>query len=549
MIEDKRAPAMTRLLTLAGASGSGKTHLALEVARRNFYETLLKTQSDLREGLFVVEREHIIYANEAFCEISGYSMADLADLPSVLDLAASEERSVLEDRLRRRLRGQAVEERYESAIRHASGRRVEVEVAVRMLQRGDRVAQLVALVRDITGRKQAEERAESNMAALLALHEAGRVLTSTLELEEIGKRLLEVVRRVCSLEGAILYLRAEDESLSTLGALGQESLRHAASGAPEVEGARRAALDTKDSQLFQASWSEAESSPLVGLCLPLRVQNRTIGLLEVYGEDETVDDETIEVFESLASQAASALENARLYRAVTEREGQLKELVGELLVAQEQERRRVAHEVHDGLTQVAIGTHLSLQAFADDHPPATATGAKKLNRVLQLARQTVREARRVIVDLRPPTLDDFGLAAALRLKVEALRVDGWRIRYDETLGEERLPTDLETALYRVVQEALTNVRKHALTRNVLITLRRQENNVRLDVRDEGCGFDRHEASERVDLGEHVGLSSMQERIALLGGKCWIYSRPGAGTSLAAEVPLLGSGEVGDEHEC
>src|SRR5829696_3260842 len=257
MIEDKRAPAMTRLLTLAGASGSGKTHLALEVARRNFYETLLKTQSDLREGLFVVEREHIIYANEAFCEISGYSMADLADLPSVLDLAASEERSVLEDRLRRRLRGQAVEERYESAIRHASGRRVEVEVAVRMLQRGDRVAQLVALVRDITGRKQAEERAESNMAALLALHEAGRVLTSTLELEEIGKRLLEVVRRVCSLEGAILYLRAEDESLSTLGALGQESLRHAASGAPEVEGARRAALDTKDSQLFQASWSEA----------------------------------------------------------------------------------------------------------------------------------------------------------------------------------------------------------------------------------------------------------------------------------------------------
>jgi signal transduction histidine kinase len=161
----------------------------------------------------------------------------------------------------------------------------------------------------------------------------------------------------------------------------------------------------------------------------------------------------------------------------------------------------------------------------------------------------VREARRVIVDLRPPTLDDFGLAAALRLKVEALRVDGWRIRYDETLGEERLPTDLETALYRVVQEALTNVRKHALTRNVLITLRRQENNVRLDVRDEGCGFDRHEASERVDLGEHVGLSSMQERIALLGGKCWIYSRPGAGTSLAAEVPLLGSGEVGDEHEC
>jgi signal transduction histidine kinase len=147
--------------------------------------------------------------------------------------------------------------------------------------------------------------------------------------------------------------------------------------------------------------------------------------------------------------------------------------------------------------------------------------------------------------LRPTTLDDFGLAAALRLKVEALRAEGWTIRYDEALGEERLPTDLETVLYRVAQEALTNVRKHALTRSVLITLRRQENKVRLEVRDAGCGFDRHEASERVDLGEHVGLSSMQERIVLLGGECRIYSRPGAGTSLAAEVPLPGSREVGD----
>ena len=282
-----------------------------------------------------------------------------------------------------------------------------------------------------------------------------------------------------------------------------------------------------------------------GFCLPLVIQDRIIGLAEVYGAAVHGDQTSIEILETLSNQAASILENARLYRKLDERERRLKELVGKLLVSQEQERRRVAREVHDGLTQVAIGTHQSLQAFADDHPPNTAAGDERLNRVLELARETVREARYVITDLRPTALDDFGLAVALRLNVERLRADGWEISYDEALGEERLPTDLETTLYRVAQEALANIRKHALTRRTAhVILTRRYNKVRLEVSDWGSGFVRRKVSERVRLGECVGLSSMQERMALVDGRCRIYSRTGGGTSVVAEAPLSESREEG-----
>src|SRR5947207_2956618 len=127
-----------------------------------------------------------------------------------------------------------------------------------------------------------------------------------------------------------------------------------------------------------------------------------------------------------------ALDNARLYRELAEREQRLEDLVGRLLVAQEEERRRVAYDVHDGVAQMAAGVHQHLQAYA--HDPQAAAAPEQLERAVDLARRTVREARRVIADLRPTALDDFGLAAALRLQVESLRADGWQLTYEETLG-------------------------------------------------------------------------------------------------------------------
>jgi signal transduction histidine kinase len=246
----------------------------------------------------------------------------------------------------------------------------------------------------------------------------------------------------------------------------------------------------------------------------------------------------VETLTSLANQGASALENARLYEELAERERELRDLVGQMLFAEEEERRRVAYDVHDGLTQMAVAVHQRLQVFAEDHPPDSAEGREELEELVELVQRTVAEARRVIADLRPTTLDDFGLATAVRMQVVEMRAGGYEARYEETLGEERLPAALETALFRVAQEALNNVRKHAETDQVYVALGRRNGVVRLEVRDWGRGFEPAEvAASGGGPGERVGLSSMRERVALLGGDFEIQSVAGEGTSVTAEVPL------------
>jgi len=219
------------------------------------------------------------------------------------------------------------------------------------------------------------------------------------------------------------------------------------------------------------------------------------------------------------------------------REGRLQDLVRRLQVAQEEERRRVAYEIHDGLAQVAASAHQHLQTFADYHAPESKTGREALGRTVELVQRTVREARRLIAGLRPTVLDDFGLATAIRLEVEALRGEGWQVSYEEDLGDQRLASQIETALFRVAQEALTNVRKHAGRARVAVSLEQHDGLVRLEVRDWGRGFGVLGPQDRPRPGERVGLLSMHERVALLGGHCTVNSQPGEGTQVIAEVPL------------
>jgi signal transduction histidine kinase len=231
------------------------------------------------------------------------------------------------------------------------------------------------------------------------------------------------------------------------------------------------------------------------------------------------------------------LENAQLYGELGERERKLHELVGKLLGAQEEERHRVAYEVHDRLAQKAVTAHQHLQAFARRYPLEAEESRRDLERILRLVRETVSEARSIIADLRPTILDDLGLAAAIYSEVERLREDGYRVDYEEELGDERLPTAVEIALFRVVQEALTNVRKHAQTQQVRIELRRRGDKIYLEVRDYGRGFDLAAASDGGGRGERVGLAGMRERVSVLDGEFEIYSRPGAGTGIIVVLPL------------
>jgi PAS domain S-box-containing protein len=497
------------------------------------------------ENIFLIDPDtgRIIQANASLLHSLGYEAGEIRRL-SLYDIVAHDRESVDINIGRVMEEGQLTigERQY----RRKDSSLIDVEVSAGVIARGGRPA-ICVVAHDVTERKRAEEVLKRSLDVQFALYETGHILGSSLEWEEIGSRLLEVVRRVSNLTAAVISVPDEEGELKIWRSSGLEDLWRRARFAPEALSARQKVLETRERRILRLEYPEdPEARYLVGLYLPLLVRDNLIGVLETYGPDAFID-EGAEMLYSLASQAASALENARLYTELSERENQLRDLVGRLIMAQEKERRRVAYDIHDGLAQSAAAAHQHLQAFARHHTICSAQDQEELDEALELVRELVGEARQVIYDLRPTVLDDFGLAAAVRLQVATLRADGLEIDLEESLGDGRLPQEVETTLFRVAQEALTNIRKHARATKARVVLDRPGNAVRLLVSDEGHGFVPKGTASTNGRGEKVGLSGMRERVSLLGGKFELHSEPGRGTIIEAEVELPETGEEQD-HE-
>jgi PAS domain S-box-containing protein len=482
-------------------------------------------------------RTNLLYVSPQIEDMFGYSpdewMSDPELFPKLLH-PEDRERVLAED-ARTDKTGESFKVEYRQFTK--DGRVVWIrDEAVLVRDQGGNPLFWQGVMHDITDQKQAEERLRKTLGSLLALHEAGQILGSTLERAEIGSRLLEIMERTSGLEAAVIDLNGEQPG--PWRTTGPEYLWREARSAPEAQAARREVLEAAERRVFRLQKpGDKDGIVLVGLYLPLLVRERLTGILEVYGPEAVAEEHNVETITSLAGLAASALEHARLYEEGAERERRLRALVGRVMVAQEEERRRVAYEVHDGLAQTAAAAHHLLQAFARGYPVGPAEGRIILDRALDLVQQTVGEARDVISDLRPTALDDFGLALAIRQQIEKLSGEGRRIEYEEALGDERLPNAVETTLYRVAQEALMNVHKHASSARARVTLQRLDGSVCLRVRDWGQGFRFEEVRTGDGPGRRVGLSSMRERVALLGGSFEIHSEPGAGTEVVAEIPL------------
>ena len=261
------------------------------------------------------------------------------------------------------------------------------------------------------------------------------------------------------------------------------------------------------------------------LFVPLLAREDAIGVIVAHdklGPDARFGDADLRLAEQFGARAAVAVDLSRRVA---------RDALRRVVSGQELERQRLARELHDETGQALTSILLGLKAVEEARDVNGMRAAAEQLRELVVA--TLQDVRRLAVELRPKALDDFGLAAALeRLTNTFAESTGIEVELEAGLGEQRLPSDLETTLYRIVQEALTNVVKHAHARKVSIVLMRRGSRVTALIEDDGEGFDLEQTRD-----EGVGLLGMRERVQLLDGRIKLESSPGVGTTLAVEVPL------------
>jgi signal transduction histidine kinase len=230
-------------------------------------------------------------------------------------------------------------------------------------------------------------------------------------------------------------------------------------------------------------------------------------------------------------------ELARLNRELQERERVRQSLLRKVIRAQEDERKRVARELHDEACQTVTALGLRLDTALAGVPAGSPTHAD-LGRARELATRSLTELHRLMHDLRPALLDDLGLVAAIRRYGERrLSPRGVAFRFEVDVPPLRLPAELETATFRAVQEALTNVERHADAAMVLVQMTIDQGHLVIDVEDDGVGFDPERMVPVPGDARGLGLLGIRERMELVGGVAVIHSAPGAGTRVLIRVPL------------
>jgi signal transduction histidine kinase len=210
-------------------------------------------------------------------------------------------------------------------------------------------------------------------------------------------------------------------------------------------------------------------------------------------------------------------------------------MVEKVVVAQEEERRRIAHEVHDGIAQLIVSAKQHVDTARDVATNDPARASRETGRAAQRLERAIIETRRVLQALRPSAVDSVGLVEAMRLALdEAGQEAGWSTRFVDRLGDARVPPAVETAAFRILQESLFNASRHARSTSVEVELSRRERWLHLEVRDDGVGLD---GDPGPASGRGLGLAGMQERARVLGGTCRIDSGRGCGTSIRVALPL------------
>jgi nitrate/nitrite-specific signal transduction histidine kinase len=393
------------------------------------------------------------------------------------------------------------------------------------------VTGLTCAATDITDRKQIEDQLRRRLAEIESLQRIAKGLLQKIGLDEVLEIVCTEAMQLTSAKGSAVLLLEKDGWLkfthragSPVYHLDHLPVEGSFAGQAVKTGSHvwinRQGIDP-DEETDQ--WQGYPWTPgLVSmLSVPLKVDQQTIGVLNILDKPGELTQEDIRIIDLFADQAAMIIEHVRLQHQAEH-------------LAILEERQRLARELHDSVTQALYSVTLYSDAAR------LAFSAKKwdslernLREVSNMAREAMYDMRLLIFELRPFMLEKEGLASALRARLAA--VEGRAGLKTEVLveGERRLPLAVEEEIYRIAQEGLNNIVKHAKAGDVQIYLKYGEETVSLELIDDGAGFDTKIAGR----SGGVGLRGIQERVQQLGGSLEIDSAPGKGTRLAVEIPL------------
>jgi PAS domain S-box-containing protein len=575
----------------ASLSQSNQALQAEIVDRQQAEKALRESESKLKEAQQLAHIgywEHDLITDRIICSEETRRIFGVKPEEAVLNQAKLLEMIHQNDRQKQRqalseaLKGNQLYD-VEYRIAHPDGdiRFVHVRDEIEYNEAG-RPIRMFGALQDITERKQAEEEIRRNAARAQLLANISQAcdnagLDYQRVLETITRHTAELIG-----DGSLILQLSDDRQRLRPAAFHHPNPKAFAVMQEILTNAPPGSLDTPISDRLlagEALWMPAvtaeEIRPLLSpqyqpyidlsgiaslLAVPLRVQGQVIGILSLWrdrpSQPYTHGDQVL--LQDIADRAALTIENARLFQSVVQQRERLRELSARLVEAQETERRNLARELHDEVGQILSGLVMQLGIARSHLPKSAKTAQTILEGTEELIQEILGRMRAIIAGLRPQVLDDLGLVPAIRRLANEFQEDtGTQVEIKTDQIPNRLSAPLELALFRIVQEGLTNVRKHAQAHTVNIALAIEEGKVTLSIRDDGRGFENHPASphsggDRIlesgwPISEgHFGLIGIQERAAQLGGRLQVTSALGQGTTVRVELPLADTQAGPDE---
>lgn len=514
------------------------------LAEQARYERLIELSPD---GIFIVDREgRIRLANPALLRMLGAKdEAQVRALPIETFIAPGsldDCRSSLDP-----ASDSTTQKRLTSWFLRRDGSTFPVEINAGSFD-WDGEPMVQAIVRDITQRKQFEEMLHRRNQELALLNRASQHFVASLDLHQVLAAVLEEISAL--FEAASVAVWLEDTATGEL-----VCWRAAGPGSAPLQGWRIApdkglvgcAFSTGEVIVVDDVRTDPRFVPYLptpgrqelrsALSVPFIAQGKPFGVLQVTDRQlGRFSQGDAGLVEALSGIAAIATENALLFRAVNVQRSQLRALAGRLADMQEQERQQLARELHDQLGQTLTVINLNLDLIGQVLPSnAPQAVQRQLHDASDLVGQAIRQVRTVMAELRPPVLDDYGLLAALRWYGQQFcQRTGVATEVIDCGVTMRCSSAVETALFRIAQEALNNVAKHAAASKVVVSLQCQEERIRMTIADNGRGFAVGRVRQASDE-PHWGFLTMQERALAVGGTLHVTSQPGAGATVVVEV--------------